>query len=82
MASSLTARFVGAKPMLPKRRLAGRVQVSTKAAFVSSGVTTSDLKAAGGRSVVELNGTKILIQVREPASSVSHRAPPKPNKSM
>lgn len=64
---NLIAGFAGSKLAAAKRSSrAGTCRQSvmtTKAAFVSSGVNTSDLKAAGGRSVVELNGTKILIQV-------------------
>ena len=72
------SRFtVGAKLAAAKRTSKSRRQsgvVTTKAAFVSSGVTTSDLKANGGRSVVELNGTKILIQVSASATTANYPA--------
>lgn len=53
-----------------------RATVRTEAAFVSSGVTTSDLKEAGGRVVVELNGGKIVIQeFMDDVYAVSNKCP-------
>ena len=53
-----------------------RATVRTEAAFVSSGVTTSDLKEAGGRVVVELGGGKILIQeFMDDVYAVSNKCP-------
>lgn len=53
-----------------------RATVRTEAAFVSSGVTTSDLKDAGGRVVVELGGGKILIQeFMDDVYAVSNKCP-------